>query len=250
MMNYEKVLAVRSNKAIYQDGKKVIKVFAKDFSKSDCLNEALNQARVEETGLNVPRVLEVTILQEQIAIVSDFIPGKTLSQLIETSANHLAAYLEELVNIQLLIHAKVSPLLSQLPDKIKRKIEQTDLDAITKYELLTRLSSMPRGINQVLHGDFNPSNIIINPENKAYILDWSHATQGHPNADVANTYLLFCLEQKDMVAAAYLDIYCQKTQTPKKDIFRWFALVAAMRWLKAIKSEKEILKKWINVVEY
>ena len=52
--NYE-VLAKRSKKVIYKDGDTVVKEFDSDYSKADILNEALNQARIEETGLNVPK---------------------------------------------------------------------------------------------------------------------------------------------------------------------------------------------------
>ena len=50
-MKFEKVLAERNNKVIYKNGNLAIKVFDENFAKSDVLNEALNQARVEETGL-------------------------------------------------------------------------------------------------------------------------------------------------------------------------------------------------------
>ena len=56
-MNLEKVIAVRTNKMVYRDGDKAIKIFDDNFSKADVLNEALNQARVEETGLNIPKIL-------------------------------------------------------------------------------------------------------------------------------------------------------------------------------------------------
>ena len=53
-MKLEKVIAVRTNKTVYRDGNLAVKVFDSDYSKADVLNEALNQARVEETSLNVP----------------------------------------------------------------------------------------------------------------------------------------------------------------------------------------------------
>ena len=59
-MKFEKVLAERKDKVIYKDGDKCIKVFDENYKKSDILNEALNQARVEETGLNIPKIHEVT----------------------------------------------------------------------------------------------------------------------------------------------------------------------------------------------
>ena len=46
------VIAQRKHKTIYRDGDKTVKVFDAEYSKADVLNEALNQARIEETGLN------------------------------------------------------------------------------------------------------------------------------------------------------------------------------------------------------
>ena len=59
-MKFDNVLAERKNKVIYRDGDLAVKVFDESFPKSDILNEALNQARVEETGLNIPKIEEVT----------------------------------------------------------------------------------------------------------------------------------------------------------------------------------------------
>lgn len=89
------------------------------------------------------------------------------------------------------------------------KINQTELDATTRYELHTRLEGMPKH-NKLCHGDFNPSNIIVKDDGTLYILDWSHATQGNASADVARTYLLFWLSDDVDGANKYLDLYCEK----------------------------------------
>ena len=62
-MKLEKIIAVRNNKTIYRDGDKCIKVFNEGFSKADVLKEALNQARLEGTGLNIPKILEFTMIE-------------------------------------------------------------------------------------------------------------------------------------------------------------------------------------------
>ena len=62
-MKLDRVIAVRNNKTIYRDGDKCVKVFNEDYSKADVLNEALNQARIEETGLNIPKIVEVTMVE-------------------------------------------------------------------------------------------------------------------------------------------------------------------------------------------
>ena len=61
-MKLDRVIAVRNNKTIYRDGDRCVKVFNTEYSKADVLNEALNQARIEETGLSIPKVLEVTMI--------------------------------------------------------------------------------------------------------------------------------------------------------------------------------------------
>lgn len=90
-----------------------------------------------------------------------------------------------------------------------------DIASTTKYDLHTRLESMPKG-NSLCHGDFNPSNIIISEDNKPYIIDWSHATQGNPCADAARTYLLFWLSGDITSAEKYLDLYAKKGNVTKK----------------------------------
>ena len=92
-MKLDRVIAVRNNKTIYRDGNKCIKVFNDDYSKADVLNEALNQARIEETGLNIPKILEVTMVDGKWAIVSEYIKGKTLAQLMEEDADNKDKYL-------------------------------------------------------------------------------------------------------------------------------------------------------------
>ena len=81
-MKLDRVIAVRNNKTVYRDGNKCVKVFNKEYSKADVLNEALNQARIEETGLNIPKILEVTMIEGKWAIVYEYIKGKTLAQLM------------------------------------------------------------------------------------------------------------------------------------------------------------------------
>ncbi len=248
-MEIEKILIERPNKRIYKSGKFVVKEFDSDFSKSDILNEALNQARVEETGLKIPQLEEVKKIDGKWAIVLDYIEGKTLAEIIENDRKNLEMYMEKFVDIQIEIHSKRSPLLNKLKDKMSRKIDETNLDATTRYELHTRLEGMPKH-NKVCHGDFNPSNIIITPAGDYYVLDWSHATQGNASADVARTYLLFSLKGDKEAAEMYLNMFCKKTDTAKQYVQQWLPIVAASQSVKGNEEEREFLLNWIDVVDY
>ena len=248
-MKLDKTIAVRTAKTIYRDGDYAIKVFNEDFSKSDILNEALNQARVEETGLNVPGLVEVRKIEGKWAIVYDFIEGKTLETLMKEHPEKYDEYLSLFVDIQLEMHSKKAPLLNKLKDKMNRKISQAKLDATTRYDLHTRLQGMPTH-NKVCHGDFNPSNIIIKPDGTPYIIDWSHATQGNASADAARTYLLFWLAGDTETANKYLALFCEKSDTAKQYVEKWIPIVAASQSVKGKPEERDLLLRWVSVVDY
>jgi len=249
-MNLDNILAKRKNKTIYRDGDKVVKVFNEDFSKSDVLNEALNQARVEEaTELNVPKILEVTKINGCWAIISEFIEGKTLDELMNEAPEKTKEYIDLMIDLQIKIHTQKCPLLTMLRDKMFRKITLIDYDLTTKFELQTRLNGMPRH-TKVCHGDFQPSNIIITPEGTPYIIDWSHVTQGNASADVARTYLLYLLAGQKENGEYYLSKFCEKTDTPRQYAEKWIPIVAASQSVKGNKEELAFLNRIVDVVEY
>ena len=248
-MKFDIVVATSKNKVIYRDGENCIKLFDELYSKADVLNEALNHARIEETGLNIPKIHEVKLIDGRWAIILDYIEGKTLAQLMEENPEKKNEYIELLVDLQMQVHTKTSPLLTKLKDKMNRKIANTSFDATIRYDLHTRLESMPKH-NKVCHGDFNPTNIIITPEGTPYIIDWAHATQGNASADVARTYLLFCLEGDDEGAERYLDVFCEKSGTAKQYIQKLMPIVAASQSVKGHEEEAEFLASWVTVFDY
>ncbi len=248
-MNFDNVLAKREKKTIYRDGDKVIKLHDVDYSKADVLNEALNQARMEGTGLNIPKILEVTMIDGKWCIVLEYIEGETLADLMEKNPDKIDEYLDMFIKLQISVHSTKAPLLNKLSDKMQRKIFEADLDSNTRYELHTRLSST-NNCTQVCHGDFNPSNVILTPSGELYVIDWSHVTQGNASADVARTYMLFCLEGKEDLAKKYLDKFCKEVNIKKQSVQRWLPVVAASQSVKDKPEERDFLLSWVDVVDY
>ena len=247
--NLDNPIAERSTKTVYKDNDKTVKLFVSNYSKSDILNEAVNQARVEETGLNMPKLVEVTKIDDRWALVSEHIEGRTLESLMEENPEQLEAYLNLFVDTQINILSKEAPLLNKLKDKMQRKIEEADISSEIKYELNTRLEGMPKH-KKICHGDFNPSNVIIKDNGEVYVIDWAHVTQGNGSADAARTYLLFCLNGKKEVANRYLDLFSEKTEIEKQYIQRWIPIVAAAHISKANEEEKQFLMNWIDVIDF
>ncbi len=248
-MKFDNIIAERPGKTIYRDGDRCIKVFGEGFSKADVLNEALNQARVEGTGLNIPSIREVTLIDGKWAIVTDFIEGKTLSQMMKENPEKKDEYIGMLVDIQLSIHSHTCPLLTKLKDKMHRKISSSSIDATVRYELHTRLEGMPKH-NKLCHGDLCPSNVIITADGTPYIIDWAHATQGNASADAARTYLTFKLSGDDAAAESYLNLFCKKSDTARQYVQKWMPIVAASQSVKGKPEEREFLMSWVNVVDW
>ncbi|MBP5242991.1 MAG: phosphotransferase [Clostridia bacterium] len=246
----KKVIYQNQQKQVYVENGILVKLFDETFPTSNVLNEALNQSRVQEnTDLNVPKIEEVAKIDGKWAIFMQYIEGKTITQLIAENPEKAEEYLDFMVNLQVEMHSKRVPLLPRLKDKMLDKISKTDFDDSVKYELQMRIESMPKHL-KLCHGDFNPDNIILTSDGKAYIIDWAHATQGNASCDVARTYLIFCLQGKKDVAEKYLDKFCAKTHTDKKYVRRLLPVVAASRFVKAKEEEQELLSSWIDVVEY
>lgn len=249
MITLDRIIAVRNRKTVYRDGDKCIKVFNEGYSKADVLNEALNQARVENIGLNVPKILEVATIDNKWAIVSEYIKGTTIADLMAKAPTRKDELLRRFVEVQCDILSRTCPQLNDLREKMARKISQANIDATMRYEMHARLNGMPKH-NFVCHGDFDPSNVIITDNDEAYILDWAHVTQGNTSADAARTYLRFWLHGDITLASKYLDLFCEMKNTDKKYIQNWMPIVATSQVVKGNEAEREFLISWASVVDY
>ena len=248
--NLNEPLAERRTKTVYRDGNKTIKLFIENYSKAAILNEALIQSRVEEnTDLRMSRLIEVTKIDNRWALVTEFIEGTPLDVLMREHPEKEDEYLNLFIDIQLEIMSKKVPLLNRLKDKYRRKLAEADIDDTTRYELLQRLEGT-KNHDKLCHGDFNPSNVIINENGEYSIIDWAHATQGNASADVAKTFLLFSLNGQTELAEKYLNVFTEKSGIEKRGIQRWVPIVAAVQLKKGGAENREFLEKWIDVVDY
>ncbi len=250
-LNFDNPIMERKTKTVYKDGDKTIKLFVENYSKADILNEALNQSRVEEgTDLNIPKLLEVSKVENRWALVSEHIEGTPLDKLMEQNPEKADEYMNMFIDIQLNILDHNVPLLNRIKEKYTRKINSTDtISDNIKYELLQKLDGMENQ-TKVCHGDYNPSNVIVKDNGTAFVIDWAHVTQGNAAADAAKTFLIFSMDGKNEMAEKYVDLFAEKSGIKKADIQRWIPIVAASQMARATAEEKTFLTKWIDVVDY
>ena len=218
-MNFERIIAVRNFKTVYYDSGRAVKVFSHVFSDSDVLNEALNQTRAMQTGINVPKITDVSLSDGKQIIISEYVKGKSLDTVISEDE-----YIKKLAKLHIEIHSKDAPLFPSLKDKLKRKIKGLSDDLSEKA--LKMICEMPNG-NRLCHGDFNPSNVILGDDGKLYVLDWAHAAAGYPLFDAAQTYLIFKLRGNNDDAEKYLDEYCRACGAEKEAVTKLIPLAAA-----------------------
>lgn len=243
------IIREREHKKIYRDGDKLVKEFDETFTKAQVLNEALNDARIEETGLKVPKLLDVRKTETGWAITREYIEGETLSDIMKREPEKLDEHLEKFVDLQLEIHSKQSPHLNKIKDKMHAKISASDYDATIRFDLHNRLEGVKKH-KKVLHGDYCPSNVVVTPNGEYYIIDWAHATQGNASADAARTYLTFNLNGQTEVAEKYLNLFCKKADIPKQLVWQWMPIVACSESTKNVEGERELLDRWVNVFDF
>lgn len=246
-----KMISEGENVNVYESGDYAVKVFKPDAPKTVVFYEALMDSKVEETGLSIPKVKEVEIIDGKWAIATELIKGKTLAQIMQEEPENKDAYLDDMVEIQLEIHSKSVKGIAKLKDNLRAEIESLDvIDHIKRYELLTRLDSTPKHV-KLCHGNFGPENIVVTDDNKVYIVDWIGASLGNASADVAKTYLKLALTSTE-TAEKYMNLFCTKTNTSKKYVQEWLPIMAASTLAKGVtsKEEKDLLFTWLDVVDY
>ncbi len=246
----DEVLQERPNKLVVRDGATILKIFDPSYQVSAILNEAMNEARAAETGLPVPKVLEVMKLREHWCIRREYIAGETLDALMARDKRNVEKYLRQFVAIQCEIFKKTSVRMGNLSDKLDRQISASPLPKEVRYDLHVRLQGLPRG-KALCHGDFNPSNVILSPKGGWRVIDWAHVRLGDPLADVARTYLLFWLSGRVAAAEKYLDLACEALGAKVPDVQKWLPVVAAAESAQA-KDQKtlDLLSHWASVVDY
>lgn len=243
-------LVERHNKVVYQDGNRVVKVFNAEKPAGDVFNEALNIARIGETDIKHPRVLEVSqVADGSWALSTEFVPGKTLRALMDEAAGDEAKvndYLEKFVDLQVAIQYTHAPrLLNKQNIKFENMISGLkNIDPTVRYELHMRASRMGAG-HSICHGDFNPSNVILGDDGAVYVCDWAHVTQGLPEADAALTYILFKMYHEGQ-AEKYLDLYVAKSDVDRQKIMYWVPVVAAVELSRGRKDSEEMLSTFVD----
>lgn len=219
----ERIIEKSDKKIVYQIGDKVVKSYCENYSTSLILNEALNQSRVSDAGIKTPKVYEVKIYNDKLGIVMDYIEGNPLSQLIAKDSANVDKYIDIFAKTQSAIFSSRSEFLNNSYVRIKNKIFASALPMNIKYGLFYKLREMDF-TRDVIHGDYDLSNVIISNDGTPYIIDWGHVSFGNKIFDMAITYALFEIRGEQSLANKYLDTICKLNNIEKEAVLKILVL--------------------------
>ena len=221
-MRFDRVIAIRNNKTIYRDGDRCIKVFRGGYSPVAVMREAYHQAYVRELGIAVPELLSVTPYHDEWTIEMQYIRGKTLAQIMD-----MPDTLCMFAALHAQIHEKKASELQSQRDTVKRSIGcglSNDPAACAAYIAQTEALESSENL---CHGDFRPSNVLLGVDGVLCVIDWPRAVQGDPCFDAAVTYLHLSKTFGRETAEGYLSEYTLISGREKKRICDLFGLAAA-----------------------
>ena len=224
--------------------------------------EARRARAASASGLRTPAVIEVLMVEGRQGIVYERVEGVTMLQMLLERPEQGAARAGELAALQATMHGCSVTGLPSLRERLRRKIGAgSDLSEERKDALLRALDRLPEG-DVLCHGDFHPSNVLLTEEGPV-IIDWVDATQGHPLADVARTYMLLQTvrlpdampeDQRHQIEllrrqfyTAYRERYQQLRPFSDPELDAWLPPIAAGRLSEQLSAtEREVVIRMAN----
>ena len=236
----------RGNTAkIYLSDNKIVKVYNYFLPDTESINEANKQKYAYSCGLPVPKILEVTKINGEQAIIMEYVNGETLGDLVFKDKERAEYYMNISIDMQLKIHSIIPDAIEPMYDKLYRQIETVNkLDKRQKSYLLKKLESFTYE-SRLCHGDFHLFNLIMT-DNQVVVIDWVDSSAGDIRADIYRTYLLYSQFSSEL-ADMYLRLYCEKSGLLRSEVFQWAPIIAGARLSESVSSENsERLMEIIN----
>ncbi|WP_405100420.1 phosphotransferase family protein [Oceanobacillus sp. FSL H7-0719] len=239
-------IAIGNTAKVYLYKDKIFKIFKANLPKTESHYEAEKQRLAFSHGLNVPEVIDVTVIDGQQAIIMEYIKGRTIGDIVSQNMDQTEYYMNISIEVQQKIHAVDVDSLERMFDKLQRQIAAAaHLEERQKSFLIDKMASITYQ-NRLCHGDFHFLNLILSDSGLVTIIDWVDSSAGDIRADIYRTYLLYSQLSKEL-AEMYLRLYLKKSDLSKEEIFQWAPIIAGARLSENVTSETtERLLKIIN----
>ena len=204
-MDYDRIIAINNDSAVYRHGDKSIKVFIQEKEFTNLLEESFKTQKVkEQTSLNIAQIYDVSLKDGRASVVAEYIEGDTLAQKLKNNSLSEKDIVSKLIHLQNNIHS---------------------YSGILNCSLKGDTSANP----VLCHGALTLENIVQTTDGRLFVLNWGSAFEGDKNIDVAFTYyeLLYNFKQ---TAKLYINEYIKTTCEQKENLTNAFSF--ALNYLK------------------
>jgi aminoglycoside phosphotransferase (APT) family kinase protein len=238
-----------------------LRLFRDGFGKLlDNEETALRAARAG--GFRVPEVHERHSLDGRPGLVVERIDGRDQMTLLQRQPWRMPAYAKQLGAVHAALHGVAAPEeLTPIREWLRERVGRPGpLPRAATDRVLAEIERLPDG-DRLLHGDFHPGNILSSSTGPVAI-DWTNATRGHPDADVARTMLIstvgtmppgasrlvrtFDRFGRSWFVRCYLQGYRRARRFDDADVQRWMVPHAAARLAERIPEETEALIAYVT----
>ncbi len=236
----------------------VLKLFRGFMPPEAALRELDNSQAAFRAGVPAPRPGGVVELNGRTGLVLQKVEGPTMLRRVASRPWTIVSAARTLAGLHSDMHSRRAPALQSLKERLDRNVRAAPgLPEAARHASLMRLEGLPDG-ESICHGDFHPDNVLMSPQGPV-IIDWSIATRGDPNADVARTSLMLRLGSVPSGTPArtrinllrrlfhylYLTRYLRLRGVSRGQVEVWQLPVAAARLNERILEEREVLLKLI-----
>lgn len=167
------------------ENNKICKLFKDNFPRFIVEHEFNNAKIFETTEIKVPKTYNIIELDNRTGIIYEKIYGVTVNKKINEDGrlDYWISRMAELHKYMLEFHIDKG-----ISHKEFLKITLGDKNKENEC-LYSDIEKLPDG-NCLCHGDFHPSNIIINDKDELFVIDFMNICYGPWYYDVARTYVL------------------------------------------------------------
>ena len=232
----------------------ILKLFYDWFGRESIEYEAKIGTAVHASGLPVPAVGEIVLVNGRTGLIYERFAGVALWELMPRKPWTIFHYARRMAALHAEMHANL--LAPEIPDQRRRLVQKINgaqpLPEVLRAKALAALETMPDG-QAICHGDFHPGNVLATPQGEV-VIDWIDATRGNPLADLARSSILALgaaatsqtqnVIEKLMVRlfhAIYLRHYFALRPGGQAEYGRWLPIVAAARLSENIPE----LEQWL-----
>ena len=249
-----------ANVYLYENDK-ILKLFNKEYDIESVEYESKSAQEISKSSIKAPKYYQIIQVNDQHGIIYEFVPGELLvSLLLRSSLSQGIVLIKELVRTQITINAITNNNISTQVDRLSYLINKVTIIDQYKKDIINGLRSIKQDYC-VCHGDLHAGNAIVNTSGFMTI-DWMNCYSGNKEGDLLRSYLLLITPYlpfslgltkklllkvyKRILGHYYRKEYLRISGLRKRDLNKWYPIIAAARLADNIPNEERWLLNLIK----